>query len=82
MAYLEQALSQGKHVLCEKSIPLNSGELDRAMKLAEERRVVLADPSKFSTITAASVLPLDRAGIITDRLDDRRYLEYTDIKEV
>ena len=63
MAYLEQALSQGKHVLCEKSIPLNSGELDRAMKLAEERRVVLADPSKFSTITAASVLPLDRAGI-------------------
>ena len=82
MAYLEQALSQGKHVLCEKSIPLNSGELDRAMKLAEERRVVLADPSKFSTITAASVLPLDRAGIIPGRLDDRGYPDHTDIKEV
>lgn len=43
MAYLERALSQGKHVLCEKSITLNSVELDRAMKLAEEHRVVLAE---------------------------------------
>ena len=43
---------------------------------------VLADSSKFGAITAAPVLPLDRAGIITDRLDDRRYQEYTDIKEV
>ncbi|MCI8807720.1 MAG: Gfo/Idh/MocA family oxidoreductase [Oscillospiraceae bacterium] len=43
MAYLEQALSQGKHVLCEKSITLNSAELDRAMKLAEEHHVVLAE---------------------------------------
>ena len=43
---------------------------------------VLADSSKFGTITAASVLPLDGARIATDRLDDRRYLEYTDIKEV
>ena len=43
---------------------------------------VLADSGKFGTITAASVLPLDKARIVTDRLDDRRYLEYTDIKEV
>lgn len=43
---------------------------------------VLADSSKFGTITAASVLPLDRARIITDRLADSRYREYTDIKEV
>ena len=43
---------------------------------------VLADSSKFGTITAASVLPLDGARIVTDRLEDRRYLEYTDIKEV
>lgn len=43
---------------------------------------VLADSSKFGTITAASVLPLGGAGIITDRLEDRRYLEYTDIKVV
>lgn len=43
---------------------------------------VLADSSKFGTITAAAVLPLERARIITDRLNDRRYLEYTEIKEV
>ncbi len=43
MAYLEQALSQGKHVLCEKSITLNSGELDRAVKLAQDHGVVLAE---------------------------------------
>lgn len=43
MAYLEQALSHGKHVLCEKSITLNSEELARAVKLAEDRGVVLAE---------------------------------------
>ena len=43
MAYLEQALSHGKHVLCEKSITLNSGELERAARLAEENHVVLAE---------------------------------------
>ena len=43
---------------------------------------VLADSSKFGTITAASVLPLSEAGIITDRLEDHRYLEHTDIKVV
>lgn len=43
---------------------------------------VLADSSKFGAITAASVLPLDGARIVTDQLDDRRYLDYTDIKEV
>ena len=43
MAFLEKALSQGKHVLCEKSITLNSGELDRAVSLARENGVVLAE---------------------------------------
>ena len=43
---------------------------------------VLADSSKFGTITTASVLPLGGAGIVTDRLEDRRYLEYTEIKVV
>ncbi len=43
MAYLEQALSHGKHVLCEKSITLNSQELDRAVKLARSHGVVLAE---------------------------------------
>lgn len=43
MAYLEQALSHGKHVLCEKSITLNSEELTRAKKLAADNGVVLAE---------------------------------------
>ena len=41
--YLRQALAQGKHVLCEKSITLNSAELAEAVQLAEEHHVVLAE---------------------------------------
>ena len=43
MPYLEQALTHGKHVLCEKSITLNSAELERAAKLARDHNVVLAE---------------------------------------
>lgn len=43
IAFIEEALSHGKHVLCEKAITLNSGELDRAVRLARERRLVLAE---------------------------------------
>lgn len=42
-AFLEKALSNGKHVLCEKSITLNSEELERAKQLAKENNVVLAE---------------------------------------
>lgn len=41
--YLAEALRHGKHVLCEKSITLNSAELKTAMDLAQEHRVVLAE---------------------------------------
>lgn len=34
--YLRQALANGKHVLCEKSITLNASELDEAISLAEK----------------------------------------------
>lgn len=43
MEYLRKALAAGKHVLCEKSITLNSAELKEAVKLAEEHHVVLAE---------------------------------------
>ena len=41
--YLRGALAAGKHVLCEKSITLNSVELDEARSLARENNVVLMD---------------------------------------
>lgn len=41
--YLKEALRNGKHVLCEKSITLNSEELAEALKLAEEHQVILAE---------------------------------------
>lgn len=41
--FMRKALSNGKHVLCEKAITLNSAELDEAVRLAEENHVVLAE---------------------------------------
>ena len=43
ISYLREALKHGKHVLCEKSITLNSRELEEAMTLAKENHVVLAE---------------------------------------
>lgn len=41
--YLLPALAAGKHVLCEKSITLNSRELDQARRCAAEHGVILAE---------------------------------------
>lgn len=43
ISYLREALKQGKHVLCEKSITLNAGELAEAVELAKEHQVVFAE---------------------------------------
>lgn len=41
--FLRKALEKGKHVLCEKSITLNSKELDEALEIAKKNKVVLAE---------------------------------------
>lgn len=41
--YLAEALKWGKHVLCEKSITLNSAELKTAADMARKNHVVLAE---------------------------------------
>ncbi len=41
--YILKALESGKHVLCEKAITLNSDELNRAVKLASEKNLILAE---------------------------------------
>lgn len=41
--YLDKALRHGKHILCEKSITLNSKELENAKQLAEEQNLILAE---------------------------------------
>ena len=43
IGYLRAALKSGKHVLCEKSITLNTGELAEAAALAEKNGLVLAE---------------------------------------
>lgn len=43
ISYLLEALKRGKHVLCEKSITLNSEELKKAIDLASENHVILAE---------------------------------------
>ncbi|MBO0473195.1 gfo/Idh/MocA family oxidoreductase [Enterococcus sp. DIV0840] len=41
--HILKALGAGKHVLCEKAITMNSNELAQAMKLAEEKGLILAE---------------------------------------
>ena len=41
--YIIKALENNKHVLCEKAITLNSDELNRAVALAKEKNLILAE---------------------------------------
>lgn len=55
----------------------------KALAAARSQKVwVLADSSKFDTVTATVMFPLSQAAIVTDRLRDTRYLDETMVKEV
>ena len=41
--FIMKALENGKHILCEKSITLNSDELEKALKKADGKNLVLAE---------------------------------------
>lgn len=41
--YIKKALKNGKHVLCEKAITLNSTELQEAIALAQSKNLILAE---------------------------------------
>ena len=41
--YIRQALAADKHVLCEKSITLNSDELKESVELAKSKNLILAE---------------------------------------
>ncbi len=43
IGFVKEALSNGKHVLCEKSITLNSRDLEEAIALAEKNGVIFAE---------------------------------------
>jgi len=55
----------------------------KELAVSRTRQVyVLADSSKFGRVTAADVVPLSAAWIITDHLQDPVYREYTTVTEV
>ncbi len=41
--FMKKAIANGKHILVEKSITLNSSELDEALRLADEKGVIVAE---------------------------------------
>lgn len=43
ISFMKQAIANGKHVLVEKAVTLNSWELSEALSLAEEKGVVVAE---------------------------------------
>lgn len=61
IAYLREALSAGKHVLCEKSITLNSVELAGARAIADDHGAVLMD--------ATTILHMPLYRVLRRRMD-------------
>ena len=43
MGFMKKAIANGKHILVEKSITLNSSELDEVITLADEKGVIIGE---------------------------------------
>lgn len=66
-SHIRQALSRGKHVLCESPITLNAKELEELFRLAEDKKLILMEAIKTAYATAYSRLLLQlKAGKIGD----------------
>ena len=61
---------------------VNEARVKSAAMESSRRSYILADHSKFDEISSATFAQLGKANIITDRLSNRKYAEYTSIKEV
>ena len=61
---------------------INEAGVKTAAINKSRRAFILADHSKFDKITAVSFAELNRAKIITDKLEEKKYLNETSVKEV
>ncbi|MDE7260482.1 MAG: DeoR/GlpR family DNA-binding transcription regulator [Oscillospiraceae bacterium] len=71
------SVSQGFTTPDPEAAALKRIAADRAQSV-----YMLTDCTKFGRVTAATIFPLEGARIITDRLPDARYKEYTEVEEV
>lgn len=60
----------------------NEASIKTAVLNNSQKVYVLADHSKFDKVTSVTFAPLNRGKIITDKLEDRKYLTKASIKEV
>lgn len=57
-------------------------EVKRAVIANTRKSYFLADHSKFDKITAVNIPPLTEGKIITDRVENRKYVTEASVKEV
>ncbi len=60
----------------------NEASIKTAVLNNSQKVYVLADHSKFDKVTSVTFAPLNRGKIITDKLEDQKYLTKASIKEV
>ncbi|MCR4657568.1 MAG: Gfo/Idh/MocA family oxidoreductase [Lachnospiraceae bacterium] len=88
--YIMEALSRGKHVLCEKPMALKAEEAGTCLKLADERALVLMEGIKTAWCPGyRKLVETAKSGIIGDirhieacftKLEDKGKRELIDIK--